>query len=90
MLALGLLVGLIIGGTVGALCMAAVASARDPDPSIWPETELDRMTPEELREALRTGSPVIAMADVFLPESGSIDDARIARRPTLHTPMPAA
>ena len=90
MLTLGLVVGLVVGGTVGAICMAAVASARDADPSLWPETELDRLSADELREALRTKSPVVAMADVIPFAAGPIDDAPIARRPQRESPMPAA
>jgi hypothetical protein len=92
MLTIGMVLGLLIGGTIGALCMAAVASTRDPNPSLFPETDIDGLTADELREALRVKSPVVAMADLWPEPSGAIDDVRISprRAPQMDAPTHAA
>ena len=92
MVTFGLLAALFVGALFGAVLMAAIAAGHEPDVELYPEAEIDRLTPQQLREALRTRSPVVAMADVWPEAPEALDDAPIRRRraPTLDAPVPAA
>ena len=92
MLTVSLLAALLVGALFGAVLMAAIAAGHEPDVELFPEAEIDRLTPKQLLEAIRTKSPVVAMADLWPEAPEAIDDAPIMRRRStvLDAPIPAA